>query len=165
MYATGEYTQAFLAQHFGVSSSRIGQVINPELGLRVAQRHLEWQRNGTCTICGAICSRRYEHGVYVSRCRACFIENATSTVRPDTLKCGTCQRWLPDAAFSHSKNTSRLRRGRRQRCTQCDTAARRDYRERHKIPCTYCGTPVLHENTGGEPKCVPCYRKHPRKAA
>ena len=52
--------------------------------------------------------------------RAETMVRAALNVRPDTLRCGKCGRWLPDEEFSWSRN--RTRRNRKWSCKDCERA-------------------------------------------
>lgn len=90
------------------------------------------------------------------------------SVRESELRCATCREWKPDEAFSLSRTVTPARRGRHRTCSTCATAVRRDYRNRHKIPCDRCGAPRLpqSEKNGGTRAatvrdtglCITCYR-------
>lgn len=123
-FAAGESARS-LAAEFGVSGSRIYQVVNPEHGERTARSSAEWMRNGRCERCGEPCSR------YFRRCRTCAGVARATSVRDDELQCYSCQEWKPDTAFPKGGPRSAHRRDRHKQCTACQTEAKRDYRLRN----------------------------------
>lgn len=121
-----------IARALGVSETAIQRVCKPEMNARMAAGVREWQRGGVCSDCGKRCSRnrsRVRAGL-PQRCSACHGISMQTTIRPDTLRCGTCKEWKPDDAFPGNR-TLPARRGRGRHCTACQTKARRDYRHRH----------------------------------
>ena len=87
-----------------------------------------------------------------------------TSVRPTTLECVICKRWLPDSEFAHHPR-NKARRFHHRQCRECGTKARQDYRERHKIPCEKCGKPRLphsekrRKGVRDSGLCLACYRE------
>jgi hypothetical protein len=170
LYATGEWTQARLAEKYGVSASRIYQVVTPHVAARRAAYARRWSR-GPCEKCGGECVRA---GVMSKRqhspdgrqlcqtCRRVEMRKKPSRDKDGALvfECGRCLVFKPLTQFG-ARVRRRIRAGQPIGnvgvCTACATAARRAYRERNKVPCSHgCGTMVLHENGGKDPECHPC---------
>jgi hypothetical protein len=120
-------TCAQLAAEYGVSSTRVWQVINPEGGRRAAEASEAWSRSGKCPDCGGPMRRNGRS----QRCRPCYLLLRATTVRPTELQCSTCREWKPDDAFPFNRRESFTRRGRHGQCRTCQTIARRSYRQRH----------------------------------
>lgn len=157
-HAAGESTYA-LAARYGVSQPSIYLAVNAAYRARQATRASAWQRDGRCPDCGGQATRtgRAQH-----RCQACAAKRAATTVRPAELLCVMCHEWKPDRAFP--KNHSRTaRRGRHHQCRGCNTASKRAWRERNKVPCSHgCGTLVDGKNRSRPdkpPECKPCAMK------
>lgn len=123
-FGAGESALA-LAAEYGVSNSRIYQVVNPEHGARTARLSAEWMRNGKCDRCGERCS------AYSRHCTACSAIARTTSVRDGELQCSTCHEWKPDAAFPKGGPRCAHRRHRHKHCTACQTKAKREYRRRN----------------------------------
>jgi hypothetical protein len=126
-------TYVEIARHFGVSDTAVMLACDPVQRRRYYERSREYLMGGTCIDCGGRCTLKGQ------RCRSCYtrlkVESAPS-VRPTTLRCAVCRQWKSDSEFSpESLRPNPARRGRRGLCRSCDTAARRRYRERHKVPC------------------------------
>lgn len=127
-YRNGE-TAPTLAREYGVTPERIYQVVSPTYKeTREAYEELLKHR-GRCTRCGAPKNHRAQLLGHIL-CKRCSADDQVTTVRPDTLKCGRCKLWLPDDAFSRSKNAKPHRRGRFARCKRCVAEVRRDARHR-----------------------------------
>lgn len=144
-YANGESVRR-LAERYGVSTTRIYQIVNPAAGERAAEQSSRWMANGTCRDCGGRASRHSVNETH--RCRACADKANRITVRDTELQCVTCREWKPDETFpfAHNRNTQ-ARRHRHRACRACCTIARRTYRDRNKVPCAAgCGRLVLAPN-------------------
>jgi hypothetical protein len=120
-HAAGE-TIMMLAREYGVSWTRVQQVVNPEAGRRAEERSKA--RRFHCVDCGKSKTSSWP------RCVECAALARSTTVRETELRCSSCGRWLPDEAF-HKASRFKARRGRRRRCKTCEHADRRDYRRRH----------------------------------
>lgn len=125
-FASGESIRT-LANEYGVSWSRVQQVVVPEAGDRAARRAREHNSNGACVDCGA---RIWRCGNSV-RCRDCAGLLLATSVRPDSLQCRTCREWKPDDDFPHNRAATHARRGRHETCRPCLTIAKRDWRHRN----------------------------------
>lgn len=89
------------------------------------------------------------------RCKKCFEREAADSanarvVGPDAeglfwleCRCSSCKEWLIWTDFYKGHRVAPARGGRKTRCKVCDNAARREYRDRAKIPCAVCGKPRL----------------------
>jgi hypothetical protein len=125
----------------------------------------EWQRThwkasqykGTCVDCGAQCR------TVSKRCRECHLARVTKPAVDSAGRvfCTSCEKWLSSALFAFDSRKSE-RGFRRLYCRECETAARRAYRDRHKVPCVGCGAPALplnekRTNGGREPRCRACF--------
>ncbi len=138
------WSGARLARHFGVSTSRVYQVIDPRSQERVTRQRAEHIR-GMRRPCLGGCGRLvWMHMAGRSGyCVTCSARRRTKGVRPTTLLCSTCDRWLPDEDF-HRRSDAINRRHRTNDCRTCSTAHRRRRRDRRKVPCVRCGRPRLH---------------------
>lgn len=65
-----------------------------------------------------------------------------SSVRPHSLRCRTCQEWLPDSCFQRSRHEAH-RRGRHVSCRDCGSQERAAYRQANKVPCEGCGEKLV----------------------
>jgi hypothetical protein len=93
----------------------------------------------TCTKIAAI----YHSG----RCVECAAIRQATTAREGELQCYVCREWKPDEDFPHNKSEKFGRRQRHTVCRPCGTIARREYRNRNKVPCADgCGRMVLAPN-------------------
>jgi len=161
--AAGE-TYPDIARSLGVSIAAVRFAVNDDERERAAQRVKEWQRSGTCIDCGQPCSRTFRRKEH--RCNACAGKARITNVRDGELRCATCETWKPDDDFPRSSHVRCIvRRGRHRVCRMCSTKLRREYRERHKVPCSGgCGRMVLPGNEKGVrglpiPQCHSCARK------
>jgi hypothetical protein len=165
MYEKG-FTYGEIVRHLGntVSVSAVARVVNPRVRERMAAQTKRFTMSGECIDCGANCS------INSPRCKPCadrareerYITDDNDVVI--AIRCGgKCKQWKPPAMFGKSKKNGR---GFYHVCRACSTNARRDYRNRHKVPCIYCGTLTLHprERIGGsgEARCRACYIDHAR---
>jgi hypothetical protein len=97
---------------------------------RIGQAH--------CVDCGIGISRNASRPS--ERCKRCAGLHRATTVRDATLLCVTCKQWLRDKDFPCNRNKNGARRGRHKQCRACSTIARRQHREREKVPCANgCG--------------------------
>ncbi len=126
-YAKGE-SGTKLASEYGVSSTAIYLVVNPEFRRRQAERKARWQREATCVDCGAQITRITKDERH--RCRACWAKKMSTTVRDTTLKCECCREWKPDGEF-HRSSSEQHRRERHKTCRACSAARRRLTRQRN----------------------------------
>jgi len=167
-YDAGE-SLADLAVEYGVTRNGLWQVVTPE-GRRAARRSTENRRartvgQGVCDDCGGTMNA-YSRKLGSTRCRFCAARAQATSVRESTLRCKTCREWKQDAEFPHGRRRI-ARRGRHQQCRACQTKARQDYRERHKLPCVGCGAPALppseKRTRGGDvPRCRECFYEDQR---
>lgn len=157
-YAAGESIND-LAARYGVSYTAVYRVVVPRVAERMAETHAAWQRSGECPDCGAQTTRRGKDTS--SRCIPCAVKRVTTSVRDTTLRCQTCREWKPDEAFPRGNRAAR--RNRHQQCRSCLTEAKRQWRERNKVPCSHgCGTLVDAKNRrtpDKPPECRPCALK------
>lgn len=157
-------TYTAIAKRLGVRYQSVRRACDEAVRERIAA----YQRTGVCPDCGTQ-TTRYAGGVS-SRCPRCAGKRAATTVRPDTLQCLRCREWKPDSAFPRNRGGALVRRGRHDSCRVCGTVIRREYRERHKIPCESCGKPRLPAGEKGSGigrrdtgLCRDCYRATLRK--
>lgn len=159
-YANGESVMT-LARAYGVSDSGMRRVLDPVFGARLQQNSARWMMSGVCADCGKEGVSRKDN-----RCKDCANAAIATTVRADTLRCSLCFEWKPDDEFPRSK-VNPHRRGRHRMCRSCGSAYRRDYRNRHKVPCPGCGQPTSppdepgRRTTGG--LCHACTVKPTRR--
>ena len=92
-----------------------------------SEKKAHWQEGGTCPECGAQSTRR-SWGSH--RCRDCWRKSRITTVKPHTLKCSNCKKWLPDHDFPFGGPD--YRRGRNKTCRTCQTIVKREYRARQR---------------------------------
>lgn len=98
------------------------------------------------------------------QCASCYNATLPQQISPDGLLwCPVCKTHRPTTEFPFDPKVP-SRNFRRRYCRSCDTKARQDYRERHKVPCVYCGAPALPESEKGkrghsDPRCRDCWRK------
>ena len=153
-----------IANRLGVSHAAVRRIVVPGQKARMANSSAEWVRANSrrhyykskCESCGAAC--RTGHRL----CGNCHYESMCKPTVDNNGKvfCTKCERFLePDAFTFDSSATERGFRG--HFCRACDTAARRAYRERQKVPCTGCGKPALpqrEKRTHGAavPRCKAC---------
>lgn len=154
-------SQSALAREYGVSQSRISQVVSDvhSATIRYYQEHVKLA--GRCQRCGAPTNRAAQY--QGSRhCRDCAYKLLATSVRDDALRCFKCGQWKNDDDFPRSSAKTARRRGRHTACRACNTKARQAYRERHKVPCVGCGKPALPPNEKGAggaafPRCRECF--------
>lgn len=146
---------AEIARRMGVTYMSVARVCDARIRATFDARHAEWQRGGVCVDCGGPCSRNSTRGV--QRCRSCAAAARTLNVRDGELRCERCKEWKPDADFP--KGAKAHRRHRHSLCRSCNTTARREYRDRVKVPCVECGAPCLpaNESRAATGLCRPCY--------
>lgn len=154
-HAAGESLSA-LAREYGVTQAAVKRIVDAEHRAAMDSRIQRWMMGGVCRDCGKQGVSRQK-----ARCKKCASQAAATSVRPGELWCSRCQQWLPDESFPHGDKT-KARRGRHQYCRQCNTAARRQYREKVKVPCERCGRPCLPPSEKGHNKsdsglCRDCY--------
>lgn len=155
-----------IAAAFGVSPAAVARATNGRTRAMMDENSRRWLAEhpprDLCE-CGREKDRRS------ARCRACWraslspveVVNAAGHVW-----CTSCNAYRPADAFSY-KAANAHRAFRCHLCRHCETRARQDYRERHKVPCAYCGAPALPVNEKGRhggtvPRCRPCYYQHRR---
>ena len=117
----GGMSPAAVGRALGVSATAVRAAVDPA----VRERMAGWQRSGTCPVCGGPATRagRVQH-----RCRRCAaraVANETAT----EAKCVCCKRWRPLSEFSRRDSPGRVTR---KECRECDTAAKRAWRERNR---------------------------------
>jgi hypothetical protein len=118
-----------IARRLAVTPHAIRRVLVPGERERDMARATAWVRRGTCPDCGASATR---HSLDNNlRCRDCAAKDSATSVRVDTLRCGTCREWKPDNAFSGSRAESPFRRGRHRQCAECNTKWKREWRRRN----------------------------------
>lgn len=123
-----------IAERLGVSASGIRRVCNPKALSRARARNIvtsherNHSRGRTCK-CGEPISND------AKRCVSCRHDKSATTVRKSTLRCRVCEKWKADAKFPADASRPR-RRNRRQTCRECETALKRQYRDRQKETTT-----------------------------
>lgn len=163
--AAGE-SVASLAERYGVTETAIRVAVDARARLRYEMYQAQRQRS-VCGECGDPCSWNPSQQE-APRCRACHAKARATTVRFDGLLCLACREWKWDSEFPWSRAEPH-RRGRHNSCRACQTKLRRDYRNRHKVPCVRCGAPALPPSEKSATstdfaRCRPCYEAD-RKAA
>lgn len=142
LYATGEWTHKQLAERFGVSPSRIYQVVNPEVKARTDAASAAWSR---------------EH--YNRPCRACGARIWKCGHRPNTGLCRECA-GLARRTAEHGTETRYSSGCRCHACREAASAAKRARRECSRVPCSHgCGRMVdsiNRHNPEKPPECRPC---------
>ena len=160
-YAAGERI-ADLAREYGVSPAAVVFAVDARAAARNRNAVAEYHRRGNpsqywaCPECGAR-ARKGHH------CRACFDASRCGDAVNERgeLLCLRCREYKPVSEFSFRAESAR-RGFRIPRCRACETRARQNYRERHKVPCAICGAPALPPNekrpNGTDyPRCRPCF--------
>lgn len=138
-----------LAREYGVSVTAIERVVKPGKRERMNFYTRRSTMSGVCIDCGKTGITKRS-----SRCMECSSRSRITTVRPDTIHCGRCERWLPDDAFRHSEKNTPSHRYRNRRCRECETQARKEYRDRNKVPCDGgCG--IMVEGKGRSRRGAP----------
>ena len=123
-----------IARRLGVSWAGVQRVVVPGRLERSRLTSDAWaSTNGKPCIegCGRTVSyvgSRYHSG----RCRECASVALATTATPTTLQCCSCREWKPDEEFPHNRAEKFGRRGRHNQCRVCQTAARRDHRQRNR---------------------------------
>lgn len=160
-------TYQAIADRFGVSNSAVALAVNDAAREIANERANAWQRRGVCIDCGGQCTRTA--GTPAHRCKTCAALAKATSVREDELQCMKCREWKPDAGFPSNRAESGVRRGRHDQCRPCLTEAKREWRERTRVPCSYgCGRLVEGKNRrtpGKPPACFYCATSHRRVAA
>lgn len=166
MYARG-FNVNEISRHLGniVTSTAIARVVNPEIKKRMDASALLYAMSGTCSECGGRCQRFPKKKDGPSLCRDCWATTRQTRFKLDesenvvAIRCPKCKTWGDPILFRLTKKGSR---GFAQRCRQCETESRRNYRNRQKLPCVFCGELALpgKEKSGGVsyPRCAKCYR-------
>jgi len=122
------WTYAAIGRELGVTNSAVRYACDEEARQKMWATRTEAQRSGVCPDCGAQSTIRYVNGVRrVSRCRDCDAKRHTK-VRDGTAYCPACDAWKPLEAFGRSDKHPQ--RGVRGECRACETARRREYRQR-----------------------------------
>lgn len=136
-----------IAKRFGVTYNAVFRVVSPGRMEREAAYKRRWEATGRCDDCGGPMNQASRSPARGSRrCVSCASTLRRTSVTADMLQCVTCREWKPDADFPLNRGLP-ARRDRHRQCRACCTAARRDYRNRHKVPCaTGCGRLVLAPN-------------------
>jgi hypothetical protein len=151
-------TYPAIAEHFGVSVTAIARVCDSRYRSRMDAAAAAYQRRGVCVDCGTRISSNVSRPVY--RCKPCSALHRATNVRDTELRCVTCKEWKPDNDYPYSRSARPTHRGRHKTCRTCLTGLRRDYRDKHKVPCANgCGTLVLAPNeqrVGGTGMCHRC---------
>lgn len=153
-----------IARDLGVSVDAVRRVCDPRVKVSMEAASLAWHRRrrelcrGGCGRLVWVSTRRDATGF----CPGCLQRERCESARLGELRCARCHEWKPDDEFPRRRET-KTRRGRHGLCRRCQTAARRDYRERHKQPCETCGAPALPPNEKGSRgtnrlRCRRCYR-------
>lgn len=135
------WTHTALAEHFGVSTSRIKQLLDPKLMEKANKATLEYARRKRKPCLGGCGTLVWAHGrrARTGYCNSCLDEieaERRADVREDELLCLKCQEWKPDSEFPRGRMRNGRRRGKYRRfkdtwCRSCNTAARRNFRKRH----------------------------------
>lgn len=152
-----------IAERMNVSWSGVQRVVVPGSMERARASTSAWHeanRQPCVTGCGntvTYVGARYHKG----HCRRCASLARGTTARDTELQCMTCREWKPDDDFPRDLSQKYARRGRAVQCRVCQTVARQEYRERHKVPCVGCGAPALPPNEktthgAGKPRCRSC---------
>lgn len=178
-YAAGE-TKAGIARDFGVTRTAVLRVVSPGYRAKQEVRLAEYyERNRVpCEGCGTPCllphiggKKKHSDGrALCGRCRADemierirFDENADIVaVRCCLRDCANGERWQPPENFSRGAKFRDLRPGGiHGLCRTCQTRARQQYRLARRVPCSGCGTLVLHERRRRDkpPECRSCAMK------
>lgn len=135
LHATGEWTVARLADHYGVSPAAVSRVVDPAVRKRMHAHSVEWKRRNGTSPCKGECGRQV-WTVQAGRtgyCTSCLADQkAGRHVRETTLFCTRCERWKPDDYFGRDKRHPR-RRYRRTWCRACETDNRRENRRRNPL--------------------------------
>lgn len=122
----GGMSMAAVGRALGVSADAVREAVDPAVRERMAERHARWQRSGTCPVCGGPATRGA--GGVQHRCRRCAARAAANETATEA-KCVSCKRWKPLSEFSRRDSPGRVTR---QECRECDTAAKRAWRERNR---------------------------------
>lgn len=180
-YAAGETIRA-LADGYGVTWNAVQRVVKPESYAAHLEASRRW-RTGTCEMCSGPAQRlvtgKKQHNTDGRvLCVTCRAKTRRKQIRLGAdgeilVECWSCRTWKPVTEFG-PRVTRRLINdkalGRTACCRACETAARRDYRERHKVPCERCGQPCLPPSEKGNRAshralCRSCYRSRSSVAA
>jgi len=149
-----------LARRYGVSYNGMRRVLDAEFRKKLDALSVSYIMSGICSVCGGPRNRYHRSGL----CRKCSNEKKQTRFRFNewgevaAIRCSTCREWKPPELFPSGKAS----RGYHQQCRTCQTKARQDYRERHKVPCVDCGKPALppgEKGTSGAPfpRCRTCF--------
>lgn len=138
-------TYAAIGRVLGVTDRAVRLACDDNARARQALITRKWQRGGVCEDCGTQISRNATNPA--KRCVRCAGLAAAVNVRESELRCVTCREWKPDDMFPRSRAGAVSHRGRHDQCRACQTVARREYRNRNKVPCANgCGTLVSAPN-------------------
>jgi hypothetical protein len=174
-----------LAREYGVSKSAVAQAIRnltPEGREAYRESHRAYQRSGVCEVCGGtatVMSQKPTSPDGRNLCARCRRREERTSVRLDDdgnavwVRCTTCREWRVPADFTRGQRYPDLREGGfHNQCRPCNTVLRRSYRQRNRVPCEDCGTPVEGKgraNTRGPADrpylCRPCAMRRLRAAA
>lgn len=125
-YEAGE-SVAGMAREFGVHVSAVWQVVSPRIVESQRRLHERLRAAGECERCGG-----WKNGLtQTALCHKCAMADRVTSVRPTTLRCGTCREWKSDGEFAGAR-TNPARRDRHDQCRPCSTKARREYRQRNR---------------------------------
>lgn len=168
-YAAGESSSA-LAREYGVTQTAVWTVVSAKGAKWRDSERLKGA--GRCRRCGDPTNAQsvYTHPRSKGLCTSCANDDQATSVRADELQCSVCRAWKPDEAFPHNHSERFRRRTRHGTCRRCLTAARQEYRERHKVPCVGRGKPALppsEKRTNGSdvPRCRSCFNAAQRVQA
>ena len=184
-YATGAETISDLAREYGVSYNAVRNAVIPGVLEQQKQYQRMW-RVTPCESCGAPTSkatfRRSRLGwdgrllcktcrSQLQRTRLRFDEfGQLAAVRCLTKDCANGQQWQPPENFPRGTRYRDVRKGGiHDHCRTCQTRMRRNYRNRHKVPCRACGTPILGESESRRGSkytglCLSCWHKQRQQA-
>jgi hypothetical protein len=163
-----------LAAKYGVSLNAVYRLRDKEADL---ERQRRW-RAGTCEMCGGSAMRvvagKREHNPD-GRCLCIKCRGLVRRRRPSAangylvFECGSCHERKPLSDFPRRVRTRVLSELPllTSTCRACETRKRQDYRERHKVPCEFCGKPCLPPNEKGQAgsamaQCAPCFHERRR---
>lgn len=113
LYATGEWTQAALAARYGVSDTRVWQIVDPERQQRTNRRASEWTQlhyNKPCDGCGARIWKQGHRPTQTGLCRKCWAETQrTAEHGTESRYCGGCRCAECRAASATARRNRRAR--------------------------------------------------------
>lgn len=146
-----------LGKIFGVTSGAVRLACDPKARKETTEASRRHQTSGVCDMCGKPCSKNRSQRDY-ERCHHCASLLRATTVRPDTLWCVTCKKWLPDEKFYRVKGHM-ARRGRKRQCIPCANRERQRRRLAARVPCEAgCGTLTSPEGRRKPGQPILCQR-------